>query len=59
MLCTSLILLAVAATGLAQGTTPEGYRKVYISSDVNAKFVVVPKARTSGSTVVVYVFYTV
>jgi len=53
MLGTSVILLALAATGLAQA--PEGYRKVIITSNVNTKFVVVPKARTSGSTTVVYV----
>jgi hypothetical protein len=51
MLGTSFLLLALAATGLAQ--VPEGYRKVYITSKVNAKFVVVPKARTSGSTLIV------
>lgn len=53
MLCLSTLLLALAATGFAQAPAPEGYRKVYISSNVNAKFVIVPKARTSGSTVVV------
>ncbi|KAJ8107043.1 hypothetical protein ONZ43_g6860 [Nemania bipapillata] len=51
MLATSLLLCAFAATGLAQA--PEGYRAVYITSMVNTKFVVVPKARTSGSTLVV------
>ncbi len=51
MLGTSFLLLAFAATGLAQ--VPEGYRKVYITSKVNAKFVVVPKAPTSGSTLIV------
>lgn len=53
MLAASLVLLALAATGLAQ--VPEGYRAVYITSNVNPKFVVVPKARTSGSTTIVYV----
>ncbi|KAG7287513.1 hypothetical protein NEMBOFW57_007025 [Staphylotrichum longicolle] len=51
MLGTSVLLLALAATGLAQA--PEGYRKVIITSNVNTKFVVVPKARTAGSTTVV------
>lgn len=53
MLGTSVLLLALAATGLAQA--PAGYRKVIITSNVNTKFVVVPKARTAGSTTVVYV----
>jgi hypothetical protein len=53
MLATTVLLLALAATGLAQ--PPEGYRKVYITSNVNTKFVIVPKARTSGSTTIVYV----
>ncbi|KAI1180709.1 carbohydrate-binding module family 13 protein [Nemania sp. FL0916] len=51
MQLTSLLLCAFAATGLAQA--PEGYRPVYITSMVNTKFVVVPKARTTGSTLVV------
>lgn len=53
MLVTSLLLCAFAATGLAQA--PEGYRAVYITSMVDTKFVVVPKARTSGSALVVFV----
>ncbi|KAK4234263.1 ricin B lectin domain-containing protein [Achaetomium macrosporum] len=53
MLRTSVLLLTLAATGLAQAPAPEGYRKVYITSNVNPKFVIVPKAATSGSTVVV------
>jgi hypothetical protein len=53
MIGTSVLLLALAATGLAQA--PEGYRKVIITSNVNTKFVMVPKARTSGSTTIVYV----
>ena len=51
MLTASFFALALAATGLAQA--PEGYRKVYITSLVNTKFVVVPKAAKSGSTIVV------
>jgi hypothetical protein len=53
MLSTSVLLLALTATGLAQA--PEGYRKVYITSNVNTKFVIVPKARTAGSTTIVCV----
>ncbi|KAH7396401.1 ricin B lectin domain-containing protein [Pyrenochaeta sp. MPI-SDFR-AT-0127] len=32
---------------------PEGYRKVYITSKQDTKFVIVPKTRTNGSTLVV------
>lgn len=53
MLSTSLLLLALAATGLTQA--PEGYRAVYITSAVNSQFVVVPKSATAGSTLVVLV----
>ncbi|KAK0630492.1 hypothetical protein B0T17DRAFT_488911 [Bombardia bombarda] len=54
MLTTSFLALALAATGLAQVTVPEGYRKVYITSMVNTKFVVVPKTPVkSGTTLVV------
>ncbi|KAI1183736.1 hypothetical protein F5B17DRAFT_447888 [Nemania serpens] len=51
MLFTSFLLCAFATAGLAQA--PEGYRPVYITSMVNTKFVVVPKARSVGSTLVV------
>ncbi|KAI0377456.1 ricin B lectin domain-containing protein [Hypomontagnella monticulosa] len=51
MLVTSFLALAFAATGFAQA--PEGYRTVYITSMVNTKFVVVPKASSAGSTLVV------
>ncbi|TPX16088.1 uncharacterized protein E0L32_004083 [Thyridium curvatum] len=51
MLTSSLLMLALAATGLAQA--PEGYRTVYITSMVNKKFVVQPKTATAGSTLVV------
>lgn len=54
MFVSSVLLLALAATGLAQAP-PEGYRKVLITSKVNAKFVVVPKARTAGSTTIMFV----
>jgi hypothetical protein len=53
MLGTSF-LLTLAATGLAQAPG-EGYRKVLITSNVNTKFVIVPKAATAGSTTVMYV----
>jgi hypothetical protein len=53
MLATSLLFAALAARGLAQA--PAGYRTVYITSNVDAKFVVVAKARTAGSTTVVCV----
>ncbi|KAK4199179.1 hypothetical protein QBC40DRAFT_176856 [Triangularia verruculosa] len=44
MFSTSVLVLALAATGLAQVAVPEGYRKVYITSAVDTKFVIVPKA---------------
>ncbi|KAI2471884.1 carbohydrate-binding module family 13 protein [Annulohypoxylon bovei var. microspora] len=51
MLATSFLMFAFAATGLAQ--VPDGYRAVYITSMVDAKFVLVPKTSTSGSTLVI------
>ena len=39
----SLLALGLASTALGQVTPPAGYRKVYITSNVNAKFVVEPK----------------
>ncbi|KAH6881711.1 hypothetical protein BKA58DRAFT_433488 [Alternaria rosae] len=51
MLTTTLIALALAAIGLSQA--PEGYRTVYITSAQDAKFVVVPKSRATGATLVV------
>ena len=53
MLFTTLTTLALAATGLAQVATPEGYRRVYITSKQDTKFVIVPKTRTAGATLVV------
>jgi len=54
MLATPLLVLAFAATGFAQATPPAGYRKVYMTSNVNTKFVVVPKTPVkAGSTLVV------
>lgn len=55
MLTSSLLVLALAAAGgLAQtATLPAGYRTVYITSKVDAKFVIVPKAAKSGNTIVV------
>lgn len=61
MFSTSLLVLALAATGLGQVVVPEGYRKVYITSAVDAKFVIVPKAplpAKAGTGVVVSVFPT-
>ncbi|EDU42505.1 hypothetical protein PtrSN002B_010721 [Pyrenophora tritici-repentis] len=46
----TLILLALAATGLCQSDSP---RTVYLTSTQDPKFVIVPKARTAGSALVV------
>lgn len=51
MFAASLIALALAATGLAQA--PEGYRTVYITSNVDTQFVIVPAAAEAGSGLVV------
>ncbi|KAI0022140.1 hypothetical protein F4780DRAFT_777853 [Xylariomycetidae sp. FL0641] len=52
MLTSALILAGLAATGFAQA--PEGYRTVMITSNVNNKFVVVPKSpAAAGSGLVV------
>ncbi|XXG98652.1 hypothetical protein Hte_004979 [Hypoxylon texense] len=51
MYAASLLALAFAATGFAQA--PEGYKTVYVTSMVDPKFVLVPKAATAGSTLVV------
>ncbi|PSN64567.1 hypothetical protein BS50DRAFT_557168 [Corynespora cassiicola Philippines] len=51
MLLNSFLIVAFVGTVLAQA--PEGYRKVFIASKVDTKYVVVPKTRTSGSTIVV------
>lgn len=54
MLGSSLVLLALAATGFAQVTAPEGYRKVYMTSNVDKKFVIVGKSPVkAGGTLVV------
>jgi hypothetical protein len=55
MLATSLLMAALAATGFAQATIPAGYRAVYMTSMQDVKFVIVPKARTAGNTLVVLV----
>jgi len=44
--------LAVIAAGQ---DVSDGYRKVYITSKVDPKFVVVPKDRVAGSTTIMYV----
>ncbi|CZR66291.1 uncharacterized protein PAC_16192 [Phialocephala subalpina] len=52
MLVTTILMLALAATGLAQ--VPAGYRTVYLTSMVNTKFVIAPKTPVkSGTTIVV------
>lgn len=55
MLFTTLSALAFAAIGLTQSTMPAGYHRVYMTSNVDTTFVIVPKARTAGSAIVVYV----
>jgi hypothetical protein len=56
MLATSLLMAVFAATGFAQATIPAGYRAVYMTSMQDVKFVIVPKGRTAGNTLVVLVF---
>ncbi|KAI4938989.1 uncharacterized protein J4E92_000270 [Alternaria infectoria] len=51
MLTTILVALALTVTGLSQA--PEGYRTVYMTSAQDTKFVVVPKSRAAGATLVV------
>ena len=53
MLASSIILFTLAATGLAE--VPLGYRHVYITSNVDKTFVVVPTSPKNGSTTVVFV----
>lgn len=53
MLTTSILVSALAAVALAE--VPEGYRTVYITSLVNAKFVVAPTSPMAGSGIVVFV----
>jgi hypothetical protein len=53
MLGISVAVLALAATGFAQVVAPAGYRTVYITSKVDTKFVVVPKAPVKAGTTVV------
>ena len=53
MLLTFITTLTLAVTGLAQIAVPEGYRRVYITSKQDIKYVVVPKTRTNGTTLVV------
>lgn len=53
MLTSSLLILAAAATGLAQTTIPAGYKKVIITSNVNVKFVVVGKTPVKAGTTLV------
>ena len=51
MFTASLILLALAATGVAQA--PEGYRTVYMTSMVDTQYVIEPIAAEAGSGLVV------
>jgi hypothetical protein len=53
MLFTIIAALACATSSLT--IVPEEYRTVYISSKQDTKFVIAPKTRASGSTLVVYV----
>jgi hypothetical protein len=53
MLFTAITMLALAAAGVAQAAIPEGYRKVYITSKQDTKYVIVPKSRAKESTLVV------
>lgn len=56
MLGTSFFALALAAAGVVQGAVPEGMRAVYITSNVDTKYVVVPKTPLkAGTTLVVFV----
>ena len=56
MLATSLLMVALAATGFAQVPAPEGYRTVYITSNVDTKYTIVPVLPAKiGNTVVVFV----
>jgi len=58
MLYTPLLTFALVTVGFAQVTAPAGYRKVYMTSNVNTRFVVQPKTPIqAGTTLVVYVFY--
>ncbi|KAF2116561.1 hypothetical protein BDV96DRAFT_28684 [Lophiotrema nucula] len=52
MLATTVLALAFAAAGLAQ-TVPAGYRKVYMTSNVDTKFIVVPKTPVKNGTTTV------
>ena len=55
MLASTVLALAFAAVGLAQ-TAPAGYRRVYMTSNVDTKFIVVPKTPVkNGTTTVVFV----
>lgn len=52
MLATSLVLVALAATGFAQ-EAPEGYRTVYLTTMVDPQYVIVPVSPEAGSALVV------
>lgn len=48
-----MLLAALAATAFAQSPAPTGYRTVYIASNVDKKFVIVPKAPVKAGTTIV------
>ena len=55
MLTSTLLFAALAAVGLAQDAEAPEARKVYLTSMVDAKFVVTAAGTTAGSALVVYV----
>lgn len=57
MFASAFLLVALAALGLAQNTTDTSkIRRVYLTSNVNTKFVVTAGGTTAGSSLVVFVF---
>jgi hypothetical protein len=53
MLASTVLLFAFAAVGLAQA--PAGFKTVYLTSKVDAKLTIVPKAASAGSIIQVFV----
>lgn len=53
MLGSTVLLFAFAAVGLAQA--PAGFKTVYLTSKVDAKLTIVPKAASAGSIIQVFV----
>lgn len=54
MFAASVLTLSLCVTGFAQTVVPAGYKKVYLTSMVDTKYVVQAKGTTTGSTIVVY-----